>query len=193
MPGYTIFVIITGLVTVLVLTAPRRPRFLVLLATYLAPSYNELPFQFLLLIAASVLPEYWQGRPLLRADWLGLALVTLVACGLVVIAVQGFRARAVLRSALDDGLGEGWRGAVAPRHLAGLDGGPRWWRVLFAPFLTARSNVVRVPDLSYGPAGRRTGSTCTGRRLPPPVRPSSSTSTAASTSVAASDSARRSC
>lgn len=154
MPGYTIFVIITGLVTVLVLTAPRRPRFLVLLATYLAPSYNELPFQFLLLIAASVLPEYWQGRPLLRADWLGLALVTLVACGLVVIAVQGFRARAVLRSALDDGLGEGWRGAVAPRHLAGLEGGPRWWRVLFAPFLTARSNVVRVPDLSYGPAGR---------------------------------------
>lgn len=154
MPGYLGFVLITGAVTLLMLFAPKRPRFLANVVYFVAPAYNELPLHFLALTVASVALEYWGGETLRAIDWVGLALATTLVVGLLVLARRALSGRATLIAALDRDLGPGWRAKVEPRLVATLDGGPRWLRIVFAPFFTARSSVERLPNIAYGPHGR---------------------------------------
>lgn len=155
MPGYVYFTLLTGLIVILMLAGPRRPRLLATLSYLLAPAYNELPFVFGLLLVVSVAPDYLAGAEPSGWDLVGLLLSGLLAVGLGVIAWRGFRARGSVRAALDTGLGAGWRDAVGATRLNNLSGGPRWAKVLFMPFVFWRRGVERVGNISYGPAGRR--------------------------------------
>lgn len=154
MPGYLFFTLLTGLIVIVMLVGPKRPRFLRDAAYLLAPAYNELPFVFLFLLAISVVPEYVGLAETAAWDAVGLALAGLLAVGFVVIAWRGFRARSVVRRALDRGLGAGWRERVDTARLRRLDGGPRWLSVLFAPLVLWRRGVVRLGDIRYGPRSR---------------------------------------
>jgi len=154
MPGYLIFTLLTGFVVLAMLTGPRRPRALGSITYLLAPAYNEAPFLFLFLLTISVVPDYLDGEVLATWDWIGLVLALLLALGLAVIAWRGYKANAAVTTALDAGLGEGWRTRVDPARLVNLAAGPRWGKILFTPFVMWRRGVKRSGNLRYGPHAR---------------------------------------
>ncbi|MFE7359085.1 alpha/beta hydrolase, partial [Streptomyces sp. NPDC057543] len=78
------------------------------------------------------------------------AAVTFV--GLAVSAWRGVRSDRMVGQALDQGLGTGWRervrGTALRRHRP-------WARILLLPGMMRRRDVERIPNISYGDAGRR--------------------------------------
>lgn len=111
---------------------------------------NEAPFPGMFAIVASTALAAAQGdldSPTSKAT-AAVALATLL--GLVLSAWRGLRTdRAVLR-ALDEGLGAGWRNRVQQP----LRRRP-WARILLLPGWMRQRDVVRIPNIRYGDAGRR--------------------------------------
>ena len=95
----------------------------------------------------------------------------LTAVGLAVVAWQGLRARPAVDRALREGLGAGWRTAVDAGMAAQLRRRRPYARILARPFHVRRRDVERVPDISYGDAGKANLLDVYRRRSPPPAGP----------------------
>jgi acetyl esterase/lipase len=100
---------------------------------------NELPFAAFYWLLASTLLAIGQGdvdTPVGRVAF-GLAVLTTV--GLGVVAWRGLRARSAVDHAVTEGLGAGWRAAIAAQRRR----------------LPRRRDVERVANISYGEAGSK--------------------------------------
>jgi acetyl esterase/lipase len=89
----------------------------------------------------------WPGR-------VGLAVAVASWCGLVILAVQAGRARRVVESALDEGLGEGWSARKDPA-LAGTDRPERARLRLLVPLPRPGPAVDRLRHIDYWGDGAR--------------------------------------
>jgi acetyl esterase/lipase len=135
--------------TVLLAREPiRRPRPLAV-ASYLAGlGASELPQLFLVLVLTATVPvitdEGVRDEP---AGWALLGVAALTCAGLGVVALRSWRAGDVVGRALTEGLGNraGYRRPSVARVL----------HVLLASFPVHPRRVERIPDVSYGDAGRR--------------------------------------
>ncbi len=76
----------------------------------------------------------------------GLLIAGATALGLIKLVADGQRTDSVIDRALEDGLGEG----LPPKADVS-----RTWPQLVVPFWMRHPDVVRVKNLTYGPAGRR--------------------------------------
>jgi acetyl esterase/lipase len=132
----------------------RRPRRLARLSWLLTMVPNELPFVFMFILVASWAPSVLDGLSSAR-DWTSLGVALVAAAALIVVALRAGRATRALDAALDEGLGAGWRAAIAPD----LATPPRrrlpWGRILLVPWPFRPRDVERVGDISYGPGGVR--------------------------------------
>lgn len=149
-----VFTSLTALILVMVLAAPRRPSWLGRADMTLAAAYNEVPFLFMALTLVTLAAMLASGDAWSPLGWVSFGLAGFILVVLTLIAWRASRDRRVLISALDEGLGARWRDVVAAEHLANLDRGPRWLRVLFTPIVVQPRQVERVANLSYGSAGR---------------------------------------
>lgn len=152
--GLLIGVLAFGAMVALTLIAPRRPRWLAGLAYRVAAAYNEAPFPFVLLVAATAIIPLVQGDITTPAGWAVIALAGLVVLGLLTIAWRGTRARPAVMRALDDALGTGWREEIHPSLAAGLRTRPPLLRILLMPFVFRPRGVRRTRNVRYGDAGR---------------------------------------
>lgn len=137
--------------TFFAVVAPRRPRPLATMSFWCGLTLNEVPFLGLFAVVASTALAAAQGdlgSPGAKAT-VGVAAVTFA--GLARSAWLGLRADQQVERALRDGLGEGWRDRV---H-APLRRRRPWLRILLLPGLMRRRDVERIPNISYGDAGRR--------------------------------------
>jgi acetyl esterase/lipase len=134
--GYLVTLVPIAICTLFALAPPSRSRRPAMVTFSLSLAVNELPFVwFAWLLAATVLG-------LLQGDltWPILAAAIVTMTGLSMVAWRGGRAPAALRRAM---------GTVpVSRRLP-------YGRILLRPFFRRRGAVERIPDLSYGPAGRR--------------------------------------
>ena len=149
--GYLITLIVVGVPTLLALWPVRRPARLAELGFILNLGVNEIPHLALVLLAPATVMTAVDGN----LDAVGWAVAALIAGGLVVIAVRGNRSVQPLQRALDDGLGDGWRSAVAPDLAAALRRRRPYLRMLAMPFRLRPRAVARVRNIQYGEAGRR--------------------------------------
>jgi acetyl esterase/lipase len=120
------------------------------LATWLVSAVvNESPF----------LAFYWMGLSMLLAFsnfhgaqvWIAVGLAAAPFLGTPVLVRRSLRAAPAIEQALDRDLGPEWRHASGDSIAAKLP----WARILFAPLPLFHLGVRRIPNLSYGDAGRR--------------------------------------
>ncbi|KAB2390450.1 alpha/beta hydrolase [Actinomadura montaniterrae] len=149
--GYLTTLILVGVPTLLALWPVRRPATLAELTFLVNLAINEVPHLALVLLAPATVMTALDGD-LGVSGW---AAAGLIVAGLVVIAARGRRSAHALPRALDDGLGAGWRAAVAPDLAAALGRRPPYLRILAMPFRLRPRAVVKVRNISYGEAGRR--------------------------------------
>ncbi|HWU11742.1 MAG TPA: alpha/beta hydrolase [Streptomyces sp.] len=135
--------------TVLLALEPiRRPRALAVTSYLAGLGASELPQLFLVLVLTATVPTIAEnGLPDGPAGWAFLGLAALTCAGLGAVARRSWRARDVVGRALAEGLGDrtGYRRPSLSRVL----------HVLLAPFPVHPRRVERIPDVSYGDAGRR--------------------------------------
>jgi acetyl esterase/lipase len=86
--------------------------------------------------------------------WLGLALAVVSWALLADLFVRARKARDIIERALEEALGDGYRARFARAFRGLLDDDPTL-QDLVLPVIAARKRVERIPDLSYGPYGRR--------------------------------------
>jgi acetyl esterase/lipase len=147
----------TGVLAALALSAAarRRPR----RSSPFRLSYvfgfllNWPVFAFVLLVASTALAiaQDGVGSPVF---WVGAGLAVLASAGLAVLRQRALETGPALESALDEGLGSGWRNGADGKLAARLDRRPTFTRILFAPLSSRRRGVERIANLRYGPAGR---------------------------------------
>jgi acetyl esterase/lipase len=136
-------------VTVLLALEPiRRPRALAVTSYLAALGAGELPQLFLVLVLTATVPTLAEiGVPDEPAGWAFLGLAALTCAGLGVVALRSWRARGAVGRALAEGLAD--RAGYRRPSLAHV------LHVLLAPFPVHPRRVERIPDVSYGDAGRR--------------------------------------
>ncbi|HEY7271266.1 MAG TPA: alpha/beta hydrolase [Actinoplanes sp.] len=142
--GYLVPVILVGLATALALVPARRPDLLARLSFRAGVVLDELPQLALYLLLITTVLTIAQGDIKSPAGWVLVGVAILVMGGLVVLIRRGFRARRSVRRALADA-----RIAPAPARRW------PWLRIVVAPYYRRRRDVTRVPNISYGDAGRR--------------------------------------
>jgi acetyl esterase/lipase len=152
--GYLVSVAVMACFTVFALAPARRRRGLAMLSFWLGLVINELPFLAFYWLLASTLLAFSQGDIDSAGGWVVFGLAVLTACGLAVIAWRGSRAGPAVERALDEGLGAGWRNSLDPGMAAGLRRHLPWAQILLLPIFVTRHDVERVPNISYGDAGR---------------------------------------
>jgi acetyl esterase/lipase len=126
----------------------RRPRSIAVASYPAGLGASELPQLFLVLLLTATVPAIAEdGVPDEPAGWALLGLAALTCAGLGVVALRAWRAWDVVGRALAEGLGDraGHRRPPLARAL----------HVLLAPFPAHPRQVERIPDVSYGNAGRR--------------------------------------
>ena len=154
--GYLVTTALAALCTVFAL-APPRPR----QSSRSNRSYwlgflvNELPFVLFYWLVASTLLALGQGDVDSPVGWVAFGVAVVTTLGLALVAWRGLQAGPALDRALSEGLGSGWRKAVDPGMAARLRRRLPLGRILLAPFVMRRRDVIRVGDISYGDAGRR--------------------------------------
>ena len=116
---------------------------------------NELPFVLFYCLLASTLLALGQRDLDSPVGWVAFGVAVVTTLGLALVAWRGLQAGPALDRALSEGLGSGWRKAVDPGLAARLRRRLPLGRILFAPFVMRRRDVIRVADISYGDAGRR--------------------------------------
>jgi acetyl esterase/lipase len=152
--GYLITVVIMAWLVGWAVAPVGRPRLLAQVSFYSGLVVNEVPFIALAYLIASTALAFAEGDIASPGAWAIVALAGLTALGLVVIIVRGLRAIPALRRALDEGLGAGWRDVIGQETAGRLR--PRFHAsALLGPLFVRRGEVERIPNLSYGPAGRR--------------------------------------
>ncbi|THA34082.1 alpha/beta hydrolase [Streptomyces sp. A1277] len=147
--GYVVSTALLTWCTFFSVVAPRRPRPLANLSFWFGMVLNEVPVIGILAVLASTALAEAQGDLDSTASKVT-AVIALATIPVMAVAVwRGLRAGRVVERALDEGLGAGRRSLVPepPR--------PSWPRLLLLRRLTRNLDVVRIPNLSYGDAGRR--------------------------------------
>ncbi|MEB3961683.1 alpha/beta hydrolase [Streptomyces kunmingensis] len=112
---------------------------------------NEVPFVGIYVLAASTALAAAQGDLDSAGAKVTAAVAAAATLGLAVCAWLGVRSAHVVGQALEQGLGTGWRDRVRTplrRHRP-------WLRILLLPAMMRRRDVRRIPNISYGDAGRR--------------------------------------
>lgn len=124
------------------------------LMLYTGAVVNELPHLLFVALGWSMVRTVAQGDIRSPGGWLVFGLAVLTQVGLLIVIWRGARAIPVLRRALDDGLGTGWREVAGGR--LDVPERPRFHPVaLLGPFFRRLRNVGRVANLAYGDAGFR--------------------------------------
>ncbi|WP_336211758.1 alpha/beta hydrolase [Nonomuraea sp. LPB2021202275-12-8] len=135
--GYLFTVAVIAICCLFALAAPARPRPLAMLGFRLGVALNELPFvASAWLLAATVLALVLGD--LTSPVVAGGAAVTMA--GLVLVAWRGHLALPAVRRAMGP--------VPVTRRLP-------YGRILLSPFLRRHRAVERIPDIRYGPAGKR--------------------------------------
>jgi acetyl esterase/lipase len=153
--GYLAGMLIAGGMTLMALAPPRLPGPLNAVSYRLGLVINELPFAFICLLTASTLLAFSQGDIRHPGGWAAFGLAVLAATGLAVVARRGAQAGPAVAGALDEALGQGWRGAIDTDLARWLRHRPPYARILGWPFALRPRGVVRVRNLRYGNAGRQ--------------------------------------
>lgn len=124
------------------------------LMLYTGAVVNELPHILFVALGWSMVRTVAQGDIRSPGGWLVFALAVLTQVGLVIVIWRGMQAIPVLRRALDDGLGSGWREATG--GTLDVPERPRFHAAaLLGPFFRRLGSVRRVANLAYGDAGFR--------------------------------------
>lgn len=150
--GYLIPVVLLAWCTYYVVAPRSWPRFPRSLGVYFIV-VNELPFFALLWLAGATWLTWSQGDLYSPVGWSAFGLSILTALGLVVVIYWGLQTAPAINSALDEGLGKGWRVAIDPQ-LAALVQSRFAASALLGPFAIRRWTVEHVTNISYGEAGK---------------------------------------
>jgi acetyl esterase/lipase len=169
--GYLWTVAVLAFGTVLALAPVRWPGILGALSFRLGLLVSELPFVAFGVLLASTVLALGQGGVDSPGGRAALAAAVLTAVGLAVVAWQGLRARPAVDRALREALGAGWRTAVDAGMSARLRRRRPYARILVRPVFVRRRDVERVPDISYGDAGKANLLDVYRRRSPAPSGP----------------------
>lgn len=153
--GYLITVGLFAVGTLLALAPLRRSRRLGTYSWILSAVVNESPFVGLYWVLAATLLAFMQGDLDSPVAWGAFGLGCLSFAATPVLMRRALCADAVVRDALDEGLGPGWRDTVDATATTGRRQGLPWGRILLAPVPLSRRGVRRSANLSYGPHGRR--------------------------------------
>ncbi|MGH3510232.1 MAG: alpha/beta hydrolase, partial [Nocardioidaceae bacterium] len=116
---------------------------------------NELPFIAGYWLLASTLLAFGEGDIASPGAGAVVGLAVLTTAGLALLVVRALRARPALDSALDEGLGAGWRTALDPALAARLRRRRPWVTILFVPFAIRRRDVRHLRNLAYADGGDR--------------------------------------
>jgi hypothetical protein len=121
--------------------------------TWLASALpNESPFLAFYWMGASTWLAFSQGNLHGSGVWVAIGLAGASFAGTPVLVRRSLRAAAAIERAFDQGIGPGWRDAGVGRSIRAT---PPWARIVFAPLPVFHPGVRRIPNLSYGDAGRR--------------------------------------
>ncbi|OIJ84536.1 alpha/beta hydrolase [Streptomyces colonosanans] len=149
--GYVATTALLAWCTFFAVVAPRRPRPLATLSFWFGLILNEVPFVGIYVLVASTALAAAQGDLDSTGAKVTAAVAAVATIGLALSAWQGLRTKQVVGRALEEGLGTGWRDRV---HVPLRRHRP-WARILLLPVLMRRRDVHRIPNISYGDAGRR--------------------------------------
>ena len=128
--GYLITLMFVASCTALALWPMSRPRLLGRLSFPLVTVVNELPqVAFLLLLASTLLAIGEDGLLDTPGGWVLAGVAGLTSIGLAVLLRRGLAARGVVATAMAEGLGARWHGALVEAPKSGLRPGA-WLRVL---------------------------------------------------------------
>ena len=146
------YLITAGLVTVAMAVSVRplaRSGPLGMLAWFVSAIANESPFLVLYYLGLST----WLASTSLHGAgvWIAVGLTAAPVVGTPVLVRRGLRAAPAIEQALDRDLGPRRRQAADMRISPHLP----WARVVLAPLPLFHPGVTRIPNLSYGDAGRR--------------------------------------
>jgi acetyl esterase/lipase len=143
--GFVIPVVFWAVATLLSLKPIRRPRFLARVSFRAGVVLDEVPHLLLYLMVASTVLTIVDGNDMSPVTWAAVGLAALTIGGLAVLFLRGLATpQAVSRALQDAGIGV----RVDPVRWP-------WFRILVTPFVRRRSDVERIANLRYGPAGRR--------------------------------------
>ncbi|MER5689561.1 alpha/beta hydrolase [Streptomyces sp. NPDC002205] len=149
--GYVATTALFAWCTFFAVVAPRRPRPLATMSFWFGLGLNEVPFVGIYVLVASTALAAAEGDLESPGAKVTAAVAAVVTVGLAVSAWRGLRTDRVVGRALEQGLGPGWRDRV---HVPLRRHRP-WARILLLPGLMRRRDVQRIPNISYGDAGRR--------------------------------------
>jgi acetyl esterase/lipase len=154
--GYLVTVLLAALCTFVALRPPRPRRSGPFRLSYmLGYLVNELPFLVIYWLLASTGLAFVQGDVDGPGGWFAVGLAAATAAVVPVLVRRALRAREAVDAALATGLGPGWRIDIDEELAARLRRRLPWARILLTPWWVRRRDVERIPNLSYGPAGRR--------------------------------------
>lgn len=149
--GYVVTTALLTWCTFFAVVAPRRPRPLATLSFWFGMVLNEVPFLGMFAVVASTALAAGQGDLESPASKVTAAVALATIPGMAVSAWRGLRTDQVVGRTLEEGLGAGWRDRV---HVPLRRRRP-WARTLLLSRLMRRRDVERIPNISYGDAGRR--------------------------------------
>ncbi|MFF5279722.1 alpha/beta hydrolase [Streptomyces sp. NPDC000133] len=149
--GYVVTTALLTWCTFFAVVAPRRPRPLATMSFWFGMVLNEVPFLGMFAVVASTALAAGQGDLESPASKVTAAVALATIPGLAVSAWRGLRTDQVVGRALEEGLGADWRDRV---HVPLRRRRP-WARILLLSRLMRRRDVQRIPNISYGDAGRR--------------------------------------
>ncbi len=149
--GYVATTALLAWCTFFAVVAPRRPRPLAGMSFWFGLILNEVPFVGIYVLVGSTALAAAQGDLQSPGAKVTAAVAAVATAGLAVSAWRGVQTDQAVGRALRQGLGADWRDHVTVqlrRHRP-------WARILLFPGLMRRHEVERIPDISYGDAGRR--------------------------------------
>ncbi|WP_445526319.1 alpha/beta hydrolase [Streptomyces cyslabdanicus] len=149
--GYLTTTALLAWCTFFAVVAPRRPRPLASMSFWFGLILNEVPFLGIYALVASTALAAAQGDLESPGAKATATVAAVTAAGLAVSAWRGLRTDQAVGRALEQGLGTGWRERV---HVPLRRHRP-WARILLLPGFFWRRDVERIPNISYGDAGRR--------------------------------------
>ncbi|GAA4056571.1 alpha/beta hydrolase [Actinomadura miaoliensis] len=135
--GYLTTLVLLAICALFALAAPGRPRPLAMLSFRLGVALNELPFVAIAWLLAATVLAFVQGD---LASPVPVVAAAVTMAGLGLMAWRGRQALPAVQRAMGP--------MPVSRRLP-------YGRILLSPFLRRRRAVERIPDLPYGPAGRR--------------------------------------